>query len=418
MPPWLLLGLLPEIPTAQALAKTTSVLAYALVFISAILTPGPKRRVPPIVWLYPAVAVLGFIYLPSTVDRTVAMVLQFQFLVLTFAAIFTVRTIVDEESLMRVLVPLAIGAAIALGIPLSALLLNPAEAFAGGWGRFRPYGGNPETFGPVYVLAMPLTLYFAFRTKSPILKSGFAAACATAFGLGLISATRSVLIVMAIASIPMWLPLMRRPGLVLIVACLGAVIVGYLVSQPEEVSYERLTTLETGRVEIAVAYLDIIADRPLFGLLGTSGESAFAAGSIATHPHNVYIERLYIGGLTYFFPFAVLIAYSSWCILRVYFARRRYDIDPVLTATLCTFLLGVYAHGFVDGVIMYPTHSWAWWHVTLAVLVASLASDLRQPALTGVWDPAHAAEYAEDEAVVVDPEDYDWEYLDGHRTAS
>lgn len=377
MPVWMTLGRLPGLGMVQAVAKPSGVVAYGFVLIAAILTPGSRRRLPGIVWLYPVMALIGLVYLPTLTDALFAAVLQFQLFVLMLAAIFTVRTVVDEASLMRVVTPLTIGISIALMIPLSALLLHPSEAFAAGLGRFQPYGANQNQIGVVFVLAMPLALYAAFRHRSPLLKAGFAGIAAVAVGLGLITASRSVLIVMAMVAFPLGFPLLRRPVLVAIVGVMGLVVVGYLISRPDEVAYNRLETLQTGRVEVAIEYLKLIAQRPLFGLMGTSGMSALSDDSIGLHPHNAYIEMLYLGGLSYFLPMMTVVLYSGWCAVRVYFARKRFAMDPVLVALLCAFLVGMYAHGFVNSAILYPTYTWSWWHVTLAMLMIGLAHDLR-----------------------------------------
>jgi hypothetical protein len=416
LPSWMTLGQLPELPSVQAIAKATGVIAYGCVMIAAILTPGPKRRIPGIVWLYPAMAIVGLIYLPTLTDGLFAMVLQIQFFVLSLAAIFTARTIVDEASLLRVVMPLSVGAAIAMVIPASALVLNPGEAFAGGLGRFRPYGANQNQVGVVFVLAMPLALYAAYRCRPLVIKAGFVAVAAAAVGLGLITASRSVVFVMAIASAPLGVLLLRRPALAAIVACVGLAVVGYLVSQPEEIDYERLQTLETGRVEIGIEYLRKIAERPVFGLMGSSGMSALSDESIGHHPHNVYLEMLYVGGLSYFVPLMTVMGYGGLCAVRVYFRRRSFEIDPVLVATLCAFLVGMYAHGFVNGAILYPTYTWSWWHVTLSAIMIALAHDLsaakRDPVLV-----TYDEEYAESGAMY-DPASEDWEYHDRPRPTS
>ena len=395
MPIWMTLGRLPDLGMVQAVAKMSGVMAYVFVFAAAILDPGPKRRLPGVVWIYPIMALVGMVYLPTVTDALFMMVVQFQLFVLTLAAIATVRTVVDEASLMRIIIPLTVGVSGALMIPLSALVFNPSEAFAAGLGRFQPYGANQNQIGVLFVLAMPLSLYLGLRFKSVILKVAFVGVTAAAIGMSIITASRSVLIVILMASVPLGMPILRRPIFMGIVGVIGIAVVGYLLSQPSEVNYSRLETLETGRVQIAIEYMGLIAERPIVGLMASNGMSALSSESIGLHPHNVYIEMLYIGGISYFLPMMIPILYSAICAIRVYLGRKDFAIDPILISMLCAFLIGMYAHGFVNGAILYPTYTWAWWHVTVSVLMIALAGDLRQAASAAEVAETYDEEYPE-----------------------
>ncbi len=62
----------------QALAKTTGFAAYMLLAVTAWMNPGPRRRFPPMAWLYPAAALLGFLYIGTVTDRPLAFVIRVQ----------------------------------------------------------------------------------------------------------------------------------------------------------------------------------------------------------------------------------------------------------------------------------------------------------------------------------------------------
>ncbi len=381
--PWLTLGLMPGLGMLQSLGKTTGFAAFLLVTVAAWLDPGPKRQMPLIVWLYPATAVMGFLYILTVSDMALAFVLRFQWLLLVIAAIAVARTIVDEATLMRIVVALAIGAGVTLLIPFSDLLMNPTKALKAGMGRFFPYGANPNQIGIVFSIAGPLTLYVALRSRHAIWKPALLSATALAVGMGLLTASRSTMAVMLGAMAPVGWQLMRRASMAVVAVIIAVGGLYAVLSLGSDAHLGRLLTLGTSRPEIALVYLDIIGDRPLFGLLETEGESFIhATAEASTHPHNAYIVTLYIGGLSYALPNFLLVGYTLWCTFTVWRHRRRLSVDPPLLNMLIIFMGMVYLHGFEAGGIYYPTHAWAFFHVLLSVFFIGVAADLAH-----VWDP-------------------------------
>ena len=182
----------------------------------------------------------------------------------------------------------------------------------------------------------------------------------------------------------------------------------------ETVELERFKSLETGRVEIGKQYLEIIADRPFLGLLETEGESFLRSEFAAeAHAHNGYLETLYIGGIMYGLPTFFLVGYTGLCILRSWRNRRMILADPLLISFLIAFMVMVYAHGFVNHSLFYPTTTLAFVHVLLSVLFMGIAMDLMQegqalaPLAVGTEDLMDEVEY-----------DDEYSYDDAAETAS
>ncbi len=381
--PWLTLGIMPGLGTLQSVGKATGFAAYVLVAVAAWLDPGPKRQMPLMIWLYPFTALLGFFYILTVSDLPLAFVLRLQWLLLVIAAMTVARTIVDEASLLRVVAALAIGATITMLLPLSDLLLNPTKALKAGMGRFFPYGANPNQIGIVFSIAGPLTLYLALRSRHAIWKPVLLGATTLAIGMGLLTASRSTMAVMLGPMIPVGWQLMRRASMAIVAAIIAIGGVFAILTIGSEANLGRLLKLETTRPEIALVYLELISERPLFGLLETEGESFIHATSEAsTHPHNAYIVTLYIGGLSFALPTFLLVGYTVWCTFNVWRQRRRLSADPPLLNMLIVFMALVYLHGFEAGGIYYPTHAWAFFHVLLSTFFICLSSDLAR-----VWDP-------------------------------
>ena len=374
---WLVLGRLSEIGVIAQVAKATGVVGLGLVAFAAWLDPGPRRRLPALGWLYLVMGLLAFIYILTVRDRTLAMVIHVQWLVLVIAALTVARTLTDEASVVQVVRSLAIGFFIGTFVALSDLVLHPSEAFRAGLGRFFPYGANANQIGIVFAVSVPLALYFAIRTRNILIRLAFLGVCGVAVGLGLLTASRSTVAVMIGTSLPLVLALTRRPVLVVIGAATLLAVLSWVMGLGEEVKLERLRSLETGRLQTAVEYIGYIAERPIFGLLGTEGQSFLEEDLTRGHPHNAYIEVLYFGGLSYSIPLFILVGMSLRAAFVVWRRRRWFGADPLLISMLAGLMVMVYAQGFINGSIYYPTYAWEFLHVVLSLFFLGLAGDLK-----------------------------------------
>ena len=374
---WLVLGRLSEIGVISQVAKATGVAGLGLVAFAAWLDPGPRRRLPALAWLYLVMGLIGFIYILTVRDRTLAMVIRIQWLVLVIAALAVARTLTDEASVVRVVRSLAIGFVIGAFTALSDLVLHPNEAFGKGLGRFFPYGANANQIGIVFAVSVPLALYFALRTRNILVRLPLLGVCGIAAGLGLLTASRSTMAVMIGASLPLVLALTRRPVVVVIGSAILFAALSWVMGLGEDVKLERLGNLQTTRYQTAIEYLGYISERPIFGLLGTEGQSFLAEDSPGRHPHNAYIEALYLGGLSYAIPLLIFVGMSLRAAFVVWRHRRWSGADPLLISMLASLMVMVYAQGFINGSIYYPTYAWAFLHVMLSLFFLGLAGDLK-----------------------------------------
>ena len=377
---WLPLSEYEGLGMIKALAKTTGFAVYMLLAVTAWMNPGPRRRLPLMAWLYPAAALLGFLYIWTVTDRPLAFVIRVQWLTLVIAALAVSQTIVDRASLLGVVRAITVGLAIALALPLSDLVLHPGEAFRS-HGRFSPYGMNANHVGLVFGLAAPLALYAAIRARRIIWKGLLIGVVVTAIGMAVLTASRSTVWFMAGSALPLALAMTGRPMMTLFGAIVLVVGVNWTLGKVGEVPLERLTTVETRRVEIAQDFLGVIAQRPWFGLLGTEGESFRTSETefiAARNPHNGYLHTLYFGGISYALPVFTLAAFTGWCAFRTWKGRRLIAADPLLINMLVAIMVMTYAHGFVNPSLYYPTTPIAFPHVLLSVILMGLAMDLNQ----------------------------------------
>jgi len=394
---WMTLGRLSGLGVIQAIAKATGFMAFMLVIITAYFHPGPRRRLPRIVWTYVLMGCIAFVYVLSVTDLALALVLRFQWVLMIIGAILITQTIVDEESMKRVLRAILIGGCIAIMFPLSNLLMHPGQAFATGLGRFTPYGANANQIGVLFALTAPLCFYFGFQSRHATAKPVLIVLGTLALSMGLLTGSRSVLIAMALPSLPIALAMFRRPIFVIFGGAAALITFWLILGTVNDADFGRLATLETERVEQFRIYIGIISDRLLFGLFGTENMSVLMDESVGFHPHNAYLEALYLGGLSYAIPMFLLACYSGFCALWVWLRRHYLTCDPLLVNVLAVFTVVIYAHGFVNGAIYYPTYAWAFVHLLLAMLFISLRSDiLYQIGLAAdidEWDDSYETEY-------------------------
>lgn len=388
---WLVLGRLVEIGVVQQVTKATTFAIILALGLAAWLDPVPKRRLPMIVWAYPIMACIAYVYVLTVEDFALAVVLRTQWLFMCVAAILVAQTVRDDLSMVRVLRAFAIGLGISVIFPLSDLLLHPSEAIRKGLGRFEPYGTNSNQIGVLFTMAFPLLVLFGIHIKSLIWKPMALGIAAIALGLGLLTGSRSTLITMVLPSIPCGLALARRPVMLIVGGAMGVVLLALVIQQAAgNTAFDRFQSIETGRVEIFMDYLrESVAERPIFGLLGTQGMSVLRDEAEGTHAHNAYLEITYMGGLSFSFPMLILAGVTMASAAYVYMKRKQIHAQPVLTATLVAFTFTVYAQGFVNGSIYYPTNEWAFFHLFLSMCMLTWASDLmsgREP--LEPWDAA------------------------------
>lgn len=375
--PYLTAGRLPGLGPVYLLCKATGWAALIAVAVAAILQPGQVRRPHWIAWIYVALAAIAPIYVLTAEDSLFAVALRIQWLTLVLAAVAVARTVHDAASLERVMRSLQLGLALGLLLPFSDLILRGAGSFSIGHGRFSPYGANANQIGIFISAAFVFNAYYALRDRNLLLRFVWAGVAALALGMALLTRSRSTAIACVFPALPLLLHAMRRPVLAVPVGGVMAVVAMYVISRTAELfSLERLTTLETARVSQGINYIQLsVAQRPVFGLLGTRGMTSQVDESVGTHAHNAYLDAAYVGGLSFLIPLLVLVAASLLSAAYVWRKRRLFDADPLLISTMCFLMVTIYAHGFVNQSIYYPTYTWAFVHVLFSILLVTMATE-------------------------------------------
>lgn len=373
LPLWLALSRFPSLGPVQAVSKATGMFFFAVVAFAAFTHPGPKRKIPGVLWLYPLLGFLAVFYVLGAEDRAIAIVLRFQWFFLTIAAIMVVRTITTELQLKQVLAMLAIGTTAATLLAFLAVIKDPRAAFAGGLGRVQPWGANQNHVGPIFILGTPLTLYFALRVRGQILKLVSLGVTGIGGIMGLLTASRSVVFpLVALLGVVGW-ELRRKPIVVIGAAVVAIPLVVYTGGFVADANVDRLGSLDTERFSRWVEYSEAIMKHPVFGIMFESGELASSDEDIGGHAHNAYLDALRVYGFSLCTPLFGLVLYSSWCAFKVWTRRKFFCSDRLLMTMLFVFMGMVYFHGVVTIVIYYPNYTWSFFHVFLSALFVTLA---------------------------------------------
>ncbi len=382
--PWLTLARLPGLGTIQAAAKVGSVAAYALIAIAALTHPGPRRDIPAIVWLYVVLAVLSILYVLRVDERMLAIVLRMQWLAVTVAAITLVRTLVTWEDFKQFIDSLTWGCIIALALPISGLILFPTESFLRGVARFQPYGANSNQIGMLFALSVPLMTYMAMTTRRQSIRPLLILLVTGTIGMALITGSRQTMLAIVLVMTPVVFVLSKRPILTFSVLAIAGVGLVWLLSSVETAAMERFSSLESTRLDIWALYWgEIFPQRPIFGLLGTTGESYFKDTSlVGQHPHNAWFYLMYLGGASLALPMFLLSIYSVFSGWQIWKRRTLLGGDPFLYSLMLVLLVAMYIQGLFNQVVYWPTYSWSFLHVVLAGLFITLWSDIKEGRLS------------------------------------
>lgn len=374
LPVWLALSRFPALGPVQAVSKATGMFYFAVIAFAAIAHPGPKRHIPGILWLYPLLGFFSIFYVLGAEDRAIAIVLRFQWLFLTLAAIMVVRTITTERQLKHVLLTLAIGEAISTFIAFLAVVKDPGAAFSGGLGRVQPWGANQNHVGPIFVLGAPLALYFALRMRGQFMRLAALGSAGLGTLMGLLTASRSVVFPLAgLLAVVGW-ELRRKPMVVIGAVVVTIPILLYAGGFVASANVDRLGTLESERFTRWQDYLGVIMQHPVFGIMFETDELAASDEDIGGHAHNAYLDALRVYGLSLCLPLFGMGLWSSWCAFKVWKRRRLFCSDSLLITMLFVFMGMVYMHGVVTIVIYYPNYTWSFFHVLLSALFITMAS--------------------------------------------
>lgn len=398
--PWLTIARSPGLGTISVVAKISSGAAYLLIALSALMHPGPKREIPFVVWLFVFVGCMGMFYVLSVSELMTAVILRAQWVCVTLAGVLTARTIVSYSDLKRIVNALTFGCIIALAVPTSSLILFSGESFLRGIGRFQPWGANSNQTGMLFALATPLIAYAVMTYKRSSFRPFFMSVLMLTIGMAILTASRQTMIAIVMVMIPIILVVSKRPVMMLLGLTVAAIALPLVFSFGADANLERFGSLETGRLDIWSAYWkDVFPRRPLFGLLGTSGESYFkSVNEVGQHPHNAWFYLMYIGGASFALPMVFLTIYSTTSGYKLWKMRKHLPGDPLLYSVLVVLLVAMYIQGIFNQVVYWPTYTWSYLHVVLASIFICIWQDVRDGNVQGaLYDDEPTEEYYEQE---------------------
>lgn len=356
---------LPGLDSVAHAAKICSGLVFVLVSIAAIQSPGHRSRLPVFYWTYLLIGLLGVVFVVNTIDSRFALIVRSQWLMLALAAVLTARTVVDEQSLRRVLRAIFIGLSICCILTVSTVLQNPWGAFSAGFGRFTPYQCNPNQVGVMFAITTSLALYFSLTTRTPLAQMCCIGCAALAFGQSVLTVSRGSFLILSLTSLPSVLIAFRQPIFAMTAVCTVVGVFAWLIGLAEPASFDRLDRDLISRTDTTLEVVEEVRERPWFGL-GFSHDRYAIEGDL--NAHNAYVAMLYLGGLSLALPLFTLQAYGHSQMLRAWRARRRLPFSPLLINVLFGFSLALFAHGFVNDMGYYPTYVWAFLNVFIACL--------------------------------------------------
>ena len=398
--PWLTVARSPGLGTISAAAKLSSGGAFLLLAYAAISHPSEKRDVPGILWLYPVVAFFWLFLILGVEERSVAVVLRLQWLLVTIGALALIRTITTYDDLMNVIKMLTFGCLIALILPISALVLYPEESFLRGLGRFQPWGANSNQIGMLFALSTPLIGYAMMTWERNALRPIFIFLLALIVGMALLTASRMTMLAIVMTTLPILLVVTKRPLMTVLGLGIAAAGLMWIMSMAEDTSMERLGSLESQRTELWGLYIrDVFAERPLTGLLGVTSESYFRSNVVGQHPHSAWFNMMYHGGILLFIPLSILVCYSTFSAYQVWKYRRELPGSPLFYSIIFMLLIAMYTQGCFNQVVYWPTYTWSFLHVVIAGLFICLWGEIREGNLNYVLRLYDSEEYEEEDFV-------------------
>ncbi len=372
---WLACNNFADLPYIHVIAKPTTILAFAMTALAAMMHPGPRRQLPGIVWFYVVIAFFQFFFVLTVTDLGFALAIRVLWMMLTISAILLVRCIVDDKALTYVVRALSVSAVVIIGFILLGLIFIPSFKN----GRLEPLGAPSNIGGVIFTSAAPICLYTGIRSPNFMIRTVMFGAAGCGLALAVLTASRSTVITIGIVMFPMLLYMTRRPAITImaVVIVLGGLFWAFSYGEEFATKLDRLESLETDRDLTFVWYLrEVVRERPLVGLLFSEGQSVLYESS--GNPHNAYLYILYLGGAALFLPIAGMVVYTIYCSYYTWRNRHRLDNDPLLVSMLVAYMAAIYAHGFVNAEIFYATSVWPFLHIFLSVLMITAARDLRR----------------------------------------
>lgn len=384
---WLNLNRFSRLGAISSVSKATFWLPLIAVTYFAVTQPGPKRKVPVLAWVYMIVPVLGCICVARAEDMALGFVQFATMFLAAMAAIAVYRVIDSEAALLQVMKMTFMGLLVPIAVSLIALAFFRSMSFIPGLGRFGPFGMIPNQLVPILAPAMCFGTCGFLILKSPLARIICVATIGCCFALLMATGSRQGVVVASIVVLPAFAWVTRRPILMMSAAVVAIGVAGWTFSYTEGVaSTERLTdfTNTSGRFDMALHYLEAFRDRPVAGLLGTSGMSVLRDDTATHISHNSYLAMLYNGGLLLGFPLFLAMVSTVYSMGVVLVNRRRFTINPAILWSLAALMLAIYLQGLVSDMAYWSVSSWTFLHYFLSCLFMGLAREVKSYEFAGL----------------------------------
>lgn len=390
---WLNLNRFSRLGALSSVSKATFWLPLIAVTYFAMAHPGPKRKVPLLAWVYMIVPVIGCVCVARAEDAALGFV-QFATMFLSAMAAIAVYRIIDSEvALVQVMKMTFLGLLVPIAVSLIALAFFRSMSFIPGLGRFGPFGMIPNQLVPILAPAMCFAACGFLILKSPILRIVCIATIGCCFALLMATGSRQGVVVAGIVVLPTLAWVTRRPILMMSAAVIAIGVAGWTFAYTEGIaSTDRLTdfTNTSGRFDMALHYLEAFRDRPVAGLLGTSGMSVLRDDTATHISHNSYLAMLYNGGLLLGFPLALAMTATIYSIAVVLMNRRRFAINPAILWSLAALMVAIYLQGLVSDMAYWSVSSWTFMHYFLSCLFMGLAKEVKSYNFSSVGHYHHS----------------------------
>ena len=376
---WLNMNRFANLGQIASISKATFWLPVLAIMWFAYMRPGNRNPVPSVAWAYLIAPILGCICVATTLDRTLGLVQFGTMFLLALSALLVYRTVDTQESLIRVIASIFIGLLVPLGVSILALIFFRAQSFIPGLGRFAPFGMNSNQLVPILATVMGLAAcgLIGFKAKA------WRIVCMAAIGAGatliVATASRQGVIIAGIAMLPLAFWAAKRPIVLafmgLVTVSVGVWLFGYTEGKS---ATERLTEMSTsGRNENTFVNANMIAKRPIGGLLGTRGMSVIVGQEADKIPHNSYVGVLYVGGLLLGAPLVFALLKTLTSMYYVLSHRHSVNLPPAVLWSIASMMAAIYLHGIANDMIYWSVSTWTFLHYFLSCLFVGLANQLR-----------------------------------------
>ena len=371
LPLWMTISLCELIPYS-ILFKYSLPLPMLAVIVSAFLDPKPRRSLPLICQLYHILAFISLFYVFQLDDFKHGLLYRATWVLLGITAHWIVKKIRTPEDLFQVLRALGTGFALSIIILIPSMLLGITDPYAHyKGGRFRPWGTHPNAIGHLFFISLAFFGILHSFSKRTSAKVALLVGGGITIVMGLLTCSRSVIFPLIIFLCIFLGRYMKRPGLLIFIPFLVMIPLHFVLLEVENINWSRLNTLESRRSVIFTEYWEVIKDRPLFGVMKSSGESYYRSSQASSHPHNGFIMLMYLFGSSLSLPFIFLFGLTQWNAFKSWLELRRLN-QNIANSLLALSGIMIF-HSMVTYNIYSPTNHLAFLYLFLSMLFFTIA---------------------------------------------